>query len=148
MARRHLGQRLGLLDSVRTKLGITTVRPIDVPEEQLEQRRRERWNAKRRKQTRAEYEGNSLSRAKPWEAEGIHRRTWEQRRAKTAASAVVPQVRASNSLSKVARTCGNSGPSPASPPQPDERRAKVKYAPTAARSPARSGDIECFVESH
>jgi hypothetical protein len=93
-----LGQRLGLLDSVRTKLGITTVRPIDVPKEQLEQRRRERWNAKQRKQTRAEYEGNSLSRAKPWEAEGIHRRTWEQRRAKATACAAVPQVRASNSL--------------------------------------------------
>ena len=33
--------------------------------------RSKKHNAKRRTMTRAEYEGNSLSRAKPWEAEGI-----------------------------------------------------------------------------
>lgn len=75
-----LGESLGLLDSVRTRLGITTIRPTDVPREQLEPRRRERWNAKRRRQTRAEYEGNSFSRTKPWEGEGISRSTWERRR--------------------------------------------------------------------
>ncbi len=30
---------------------------------------------------RQEYEARSLTRAKPWEAEGVSRRTWERRRA-------------------------------------------------------------------
>jgi hypothetical protein len=30
--------------------------------------------------SRDEYEGNSLSRLKPWEAQGVSRRTWERRR--------------------------------------------------------------------
>jgi hypothetical protein len=71
-----LGERLGLLDSVRTKLGITTIAPIDVSKEEREQRRRGKWNAKRRKQTRADYEGNSISKAEPWKAEGISRAKW------------------------------------------------------------------------
>ena len=33
--------------------------------------------------TRRKYEANSLSKLKPWEAEGISRRTWERRRAET-----------------------------------------------------------------
>ena len=37
--------------------------------------------------TRAEYlEANNLSKTKPWEAEGISRRTWERRRNKVDAS--------------------------------------------------------------
>lgn len=39
--------------------------------------------------TRAEYEGNSLSRNKPWEAEGISRRTWYRRIASNAPSDAV-----------------------------------------------------------
>jgi hypothetical protein len=42
-------------------------------------RQRERREAQGRK-SRAEYEIGSLSRTKPWEAEGISRRTWERRR--------------------------------------------------------------------
>jgi hypothetical protein len=39
-----LGQKIGLLDSVRTKLGITSIRPIDVTKAELEQRQREKKN--------------------------------------------------------------------------------------------------------
>ena len=54
----------------RTRLRIKTIRAFDMTAEEGERTRREKHNAKRRTMTRAEYEGNSLSRAKPWEAEG------------------------------------------------------------------------------
>ncbi len=98
-----LGHRVGLLDVVRTMLRITTIRPIDVPAAELERRRRDRWNAKRRTRTRIEYLAASLSRAKPWEAEGVCRRTWERRRGAKAVS----QVRVSKDSSRVTHTCDN-----------------------------------------
>jgi hypothetical protein len=113
-----LGRKIGLRDSVRTLLGITTIRPIDVPPEQFERGRRERANAKRRKVTRAEYEANSLTKTEPWKAEGICRRTWERRRAQAAASAPVVSPRQHTSLSRATQTCGKPPtPSPAAPPQ-------------------------------
>jgi hypothetical protein len=45
---------------------------------------RERQNKERRAagaMLRAEYEANSLSRTRPWDAEGISRATWYRRRA-------------------------------------------------------------------
>jgi hypothetical protein len=50
-----LGAQIGLLDSVRTRLGITTIAPTDLSKAEREHRRREKWNAKRRKATREEY---------------------------------------------------------------------------------------------
>jgi len=50
---------------------------------------KERVAAKRRAEgarPRAEYEARSLSSTKPWEAEGVSRRTWERKRAKAVAS--------------------------------------------------------------
>jgi len=100
-----LGQRLRLLDSVRTELGITTIRPINVSGDQLERRRRGRWNAKRRKQSREAYLANSLAKAEPWAAEGICRRTWERRRAKAAAS-----PRQQKTICMVTHTCDKARP--------------------------------------
>jgi hypothetical protein len=40
--------------------------------------------------SRGEYEASSLSRLKPWEAEGISRRTWERRRASYAENVASP----------------------------------------------------------
>lgn len=74
-----LGQRLELLNDVRTKLGITTIRPIDVSPEQLERQRRERASVKRRTKSRAEYEDGSLTKAAPWKAEGMSRAKWYRR---------------------------------------------------------------------
>ena len=60
----------------------------DADKRERKRRRKERnrqiqGNAKRREKgakTRAEYEANSISKAKPWETEGISRRTWYSRR--------------------------------------------------------------------
>ena len=71
-----LGAEIGMLDEVRTRLRITTIRPMGVTLDQLNERRRGRWNAKRRTQTRAEYEGTSVSKAEPWKAEGMSRAKW------------------------------------------------------------------------
>jgi hypothetical protein len=106
-----LGQGLGLLDEVRTRLCITTIGAIDVPKAERERRRCERWNAKRRKQTRDQYLAGSLSKAAPWEAEGVSRATWYRRQN------AVRQVRVSKDLSRVTRTCLNPHPSQVAPPQ-------------------------------
>ena len=107
-----LGQKIGLMDSVRTALRITTIRPIDVSADELKRRQRERKNAKRRKQTREQYLAGSLSKAEPWKAQGISRRTWERRRAKGVAS---PDVR--NSLRRRGRTFVTATPRQAASPQ-------------------------------
>jgi hypothetical protein len=41
-------------------------------------------SAKEPAMSRSDYEANSLSRLKPWESEGVSRRTWERRRKKAA----------------------------------------------------------------
>jgi hypothetical protein len=86
-----LGRRLNLTDADRTRLKVWMIAAVDVsPEERLERRseRRREYQRKRRqakrKRTRAQYEAESLSRTRPWEAEGISRRTWERRRRRDA----------------------------------------------------------------
>ena len=96
-----LGQRLGLLNVVRTKLGITTIRPIDATREQLERQRRDRANAKRRTSSRVLYEGGSLTKAAPWKTEGVSRATWYRRQV------AVRQVSVSKDSCEVTHTCLN-----------------------------------------
>ena|GEM_PF-2309051 len=87
---RDLGQRLGLTWKERQSWGIRTIAPCDLTEEELAQRRKlrkeyRRWLRRRRAggKTRNEYlVANSISRTKPWEAEGISRPQWYRRRAK------------------------------------------------------------------
>jgi hypothetical protein len=93
-----LGQASQLRGRDRWKLNIHTIGPCDqtrqermaMRKERKRRRDRERQRLKRLMaghQSRAAYlAANSKSRAKPWEAEGIHKRTWERRRARTAAS--------------------------------------------------------------
>ncbi len=68
------------------RLRLRTIEPIDMTKEErrafshalyIERRRR-----KKRQTPRAEWLARSLSRTKPWEAEGISRSTWERRRNK------------------------------------------------------------------
>jgi hypothetical protein len=83
-----LGWRMQLTEADRAMLGITTIRAINCTDEQQAENRRaksrQRTEAGRRAEgavPRAAYlAANSLSRQKPWEAEGICRRTWERRR--------------------------------------------------------------------
>jgi hypothetical protein len=71
----------------RTAPRITTIGAIDCskaePVERRKGRKRNRVEAGRRAAgavPREQYEANSLSRTRPWEALGISRRTWERRR--------------------------------------------------------------------
>jgi hypothetical protein len=80
------GKRIGLTAERRTRLKIRTIAAIDQTAAEREATRQARKRQAKRKQRRgqgamprAEYEQQSLSRAKPWEAEGISRRTWYRR---------------------------------------------------------------------
>jgi len=84
---RPLGEKLGLLNSERIRLGLRTIAPIDMTDEQLEEQRRNRKRAREQHRRRAKgitprdvYLANSLTKLKPWRAAGISRATWFRRR--------------------------------------------------------------------
>lgn len=71
----------------RTVLGITTIGAIDLNKGARTKRRKQRDRERKAKQRRSKgmkprkvYEQQALTNAKPWEAEGISRRTWYRRR--------------------------------------------------------------------
>jgi len=83
-----LAERLGVTYAMRSDLKLTTIGSTDVSKaeraELRRQRNTERMQASRRKagvKPRDEYLAEALSTTKPWEAEGVCRRTWERRRA-------------------------------------------------------------------
>jgi hypothetical protein len=81
-----LGKQLKLTEDERTLLRITTIGSHNVPWAERKrirkaldaERKRKRRRAKGMK-PRAVYLENSLSQTKPWQAEGVCRRTWERR---------------------------------------------------------------------
>jgi hypothetical protein len=82
-----LGKLLGLTDAERSSLRITTIGAMDTTKVERLQRskqlRRDRERKRRAKQStrsREEYLSTSVARTKPWQAEGISRRTWYRRR--------------------------------------------------------------------
>jgi hypothetical protein len=79
-----LGRLLRVTGAEWRMLRLRTIAPIDMTKEERRaysrQLYRERRRAKLRQVSRAEYlAANYLSRTRPWEAEGISRRTWERR---------------------------------------------------------------------
>ena len=90
---RVLGNRVRLTDYERHKLAITTIRPFDVTDEQLVERRkakdaRRKWRKRRaaQKKPREAWLANRLTRTQPWKRFGIGRRQWERRSAKERAA--------------------------------------------------------------
>jgi hypothetical protein len=82
-----LGEKLRLLNHERETLGIRTIKPVDLTDEQLLEQRKakkrardERRRRKAGKKPRDAYLANALTRLKPWEAEGVSRRTWFRKR--------------------------------------------------------------------
>jgi hypothetical protein len=80
-----LGDRLELYDEGRERCRAWSIEAIDVNEEQRRMINKEK--DRKRKENRRRKDGampreQSLSRTKPWEAEGISRSTWERRRRK------------------------------------------------------------------
>jgi hypothetical protein len=75
----NLARWLGLNYDQRQKLGITTIGSVDVVKRARKELRKRRWrlNAERRRRGRGmRPQSQSLSRLKPWETEGMSRRTW------------------------------------------------------------------------
>ena len=89
----ELGQQLGLTNATREALKLWRFLPIDKTEDELAEHRAAKRRAKattRRRakgvRSREDYLASLPSRQRPWEAEGISRRTWERRRSKRVAS--------------------------------------------------------------
>ncbi len=85
-----LGWKLHLNAADRRALGITTIGAYDEPKAVRVKRRKDREkqrkaNARRSKgaKPRKAYEAQSISRAKPWKADGISRATWYRRQRET-----------------------------------------------------------------
>jgi hypothetical protein len=84
---RVIGQRQRLTLAERETLGLWTMTPFDMTEADIaglrkakERARQQRKRAVAGAASRAVYIAKSLSRLKPWEAEGVSRRTWYRRR--------------------------------------------------------------------
>jgi hypothetical protein len=84
----QLAWRYRVTREEREALGLTTIGAIDYGKAARTKRRRERDRQRKRAvrrahgmQPRTEYEAASLTHAKPWEGEGISRRTWYRHRA-------------------------------------------------------------------
>lgn len=84
---RELGERLRVTNQERERLKLWTIIPFDMTDAQLKEQRRAKDRARRQRRRRAAgskprkaYLAKSLSKKKPWEAQGICRRTWERRR--------------------------------------------------------------------
>lgn len=78
-----LGRFLRLTEAERICLCIRTIGSIDMPkaERKLARKRRQRQRERARRRDRgAKPQAESISRNKPWIAEGISRRTWYRRR--------------------------------------------------------------------
>jgi hypothetical protein len=82
-----LGKRLNVTYAEFDRLKLKTILPCDISQKALavirKQRKRqcdERRRRVRGARPRAEYLAASLSQTKPWEQDGISRRTWERRR--------------------------------------------------------------------
>jgi hypothetical protein len=93
----RLARFLGVTRAQRQQLGITTIGAIDVGKRAraLLRKRRLRLYLERRRRaqdavSRTTWEENSLMRTKPWEAEGISRRTWYRRRGTGPNTAIPP----------------------------------------------------------
>jgi hypothetical protein len=96
-----LGKLVNLTGLEWRQYGIRTMHPIDMTKEEREDYLRIRKNGQKLKRrrlkgevkvSRAEYEGNSLSKTQPWVAEGISKTTWYERRKKTRTSVVLVKL--------------------------------------------------------
>jgi hypothetical protein len=92
-----LGRYLRLSDATRSSIGITTIGGYDVPKRQRTLRRKQKAKerqARLRRKRGAQPHSESLSRTKPWEAEGISRTVWYERRQKAAPGQIRNAVQA------------------------------------------------------
>jgi hypothetical protein len=95
-----LAKYLGVTLALRQRLHLRTIGATDLPKRArsgLRKQKAKERDEKRRRLSGAKPHAESLARAKPWEAEGICRRTWYYRRRK-AAIAHIAQIPAQSLL--------------------------------------------------
>jgi hypothetical protein len=78
----EIGRCLGLTAAIRRAAEVRLILAVDEDATQRNAAVAERRNRKRRSITREAYLAESKERLKPWEADGISRRTWYRRKAK------------------------------------------------------------------
>ena len=101
-----LAEALRLTEAERVALGgVPTIGAIDVTGEQRKESRKERGKERKKAARRAkgamsreEYLAEAKSRTKPWEVEGISRRTWERRRRRDASPSAMNLVNREDTL--------------------------------------------------
>lgn len=93
----EMANRIGLSLADRELLEVRTIGAVGITKRQrraLQKAKRRERETKRRRASgakpRAEYEAGSISRAEPWKAAGISRRTWFRRRAKACGTSPCP----------------------------------------------------------
>src|SRR5262245_47370976 len=113
---KDLGRRLNVTNAEREHLKLRTIAPADMTDEQWSEWRKQkkrqcerlRLQRKRRQagiRSRTIYLANSLSTQKPWQIQGISRRTWYRRRTSNLAQPVAQVVRPINSYQYKQQTC-------------------------------------------
>ena len=83
LSAKQIGERVNLKNADRERLKLWQIAVVDMTAEQIVEQKKAKDRARKRKRskrTRAEYLAASLTTSKPWEANGISRRTWERRR--------------------------------------------------------------------
>jgi hypothetical protein len=97
-SRKEIGERIRLTNAERERLKAWRIAPVDMTAADLaEQRKTKERDRKARKRrqagaiSRPAYVAKSLTKQKPWEAEGISRATWYRRR-ETSASATILSI--------------------------------------------------------
>jgi hypothetical protein len=97
--REQLGERLRVTNDERERLKLWQFKPVDMTEADLVEHRKKVKNERRRARRQAQgakprhaYLAKSLSKQKPWEAEGIARATWYRRRSQTGETSVVRTI--------------------------------------------------------
>lgn len=81
---RQIGKRQQVTNEQRERWKLWTIAPCNMTDVQMQEQRkakkRDRDRQRRHRQPRQIYLANAKARTKPWEAEGISRRTWYRRR--------------------------------------------------------------------
>ena len=99
MTGREIGESLRLTNAEREALKIRQFKPIDMTDEELAEQRKAKSRERRKRvretsgrPSRETYLAKFESHQRPWEALGIHRRTWERRRAALSDAIIVTKV--------------------------------------------------------
>jgi len=98
----ELKEEIWLSNAEREQCRAWRILPCDMTDAELEQQRKDKKRARDRaryQKTRPNYLMDSISRKKPWEAEGVSRATWYRKRTGETGARQVLAVLPSNSLS-------------------------------------------------